>query len=191
MHQLEISQEEIRAIYQGLLQRRLDAIGVMAKIEEPELMLLKGHLLIEEVLFAMLNFKMRNASSLEKARLSFAQIISLVEGLYFGEDLNQSWLYASCHQLNKIRNRLAHNAKPDGMDHEIKHFIEFVIGHMKPDFSPNNPLRYALGSIHGNFSGILTLHEKVALIPAPFKGMSFESQITVSKVLVKSGESDA
>jgi hypothetical protein len=191
MHHLEVPPEELRALYHDLLQRRLGAIELLSKIEEPELILLKGHLLIEEVLFALLGHKMRKSSSLEKARLSFAQIVSLVEGLYDGEDLNQSWLYAACHQLNKIRNRLAHNVRPDGLDQDINHFTAFVLGHMTPDFSPKNPLRYAIGSIHANFSALLTLHKKIGLIPAPLQGMSFESLLTVSKVLAKNGTSDA
>lgn len=78
MRQLEIPPEELRALYHEQLQRRLEAIEMLSKIEEPELLLLKGHLLIEEVLFALLGHRMRKASSLEKARLSFAQIVSLV-----------------------------------------------------------------------------------------------------------------
>lgn len=190
MREFESSHDEVQALYQRLIQQRIEAASMLSKIEEPELLLLKGHLLIEEVLFAMVAQRVKKASSLERARLSFAQVVTLVEGLYAGEDLNQTWLYAACHQLNKIRNRLAHNARPDGLNQEISHFVDFAISHMSPNFSPKNPLKYSLGSIHANFSALLTLHKKLDLIPAPLRGMSFESRITISKLLTKNGPQD-
>ncbi|MHB0925962.1 MAG: hypothetical protein ACYC1F_05610, partial [Gallionellaceae bacterium] len=114
MHDLTISSEQLRAVYQELAQRHLEADEMLSKIDEPELMLLKAHLLIEEVLFALLSHKMKNSVPLERARLTFSQLVSLVNGLYDGEDLGGAWLYIACHLLNKIRNRLAHNAKPEG-----------------------------------------------------------------------------
>ena len=112
MHDLTISREQLSSIYQELAERRLAATEMLNAIDESELILLKAHLLIEEVLFALLSHKMRTAVSLEKTRLSFSQLVCLVNGLYDGEDLGGSWLYVACHLLNKIRNRLAHTSTP-------------------------------------------------------------------------------
>jgi len=181
----KILPEQLQAVYQELAQCRLQATGMLAKIEEPELMLLKGHLLIEEILFDLLIHKMRKSSGIESARLSFAQVVAIVEGLYHGEDLKCSWLYAACRLLNKIRNRLAHNAEPEGIEKEVAQFVDFVLSKNQPSFSPEHPLRYALGSVHANFAVILTLHRKINLTPSFFRGLSFETQITISKLLAE------
>jgi hypothetical protein len=191
MSQIDISSEQLREITLELAKTRLEAADMLSKIAEPELQLLKAHLLIEEVLFALLSYKIKNAASLEKARLSFSQTVCLVEGLYQGEDISASWLFIACHQLNKIRNRLAHKAKPEGIQEEINHFVDFVFSHMKPTFDPQSSLRYVLGSVHANLAAILYVNKKVGLLPTIFRGFSFESQISISKVFANSGTSDA
>jgi len=183
MHDLTIPPEQLRAVYLEFAQRHREADELLSKIGDSELMLLKAHLLIEEVLFALLSHKMKSTVPLERARLSFSQLVSLVNGLYDGEDFGGSWLYIACHLLNKLRNRLAHNVKPEGFQEDLAHFVTFVMENDKPKNSPPDSLRFALGSIHGCFSGILAVHKKVALVPEVFGGMTFQTRITLSKVL--------
>jgi hypothetical protein len=178
-----MSKEKVQVLYKELALLRVEVGTILAKIGEPELALLKGHLLIEEILFDLAKHKMLKAAPLEKARLSFAQVVALVEGLYHGEDVGCSWLYPACHLLNKIRNRLAHSAKPEGLENEIKNFVSFVLSKCASNVSPENPLKYALGTVHANLAAILTIHKKVELIPRQLHGLSFDTRITMSKLI--------
>lgn len=80
--------------------------------EDTELGLLKGHLLIEEVLTKLIERSTKNPKYLLDAKLNFAQKIYLARSLD-GLDRNE-WVWGALRKLNNARNKLAH-----GLDREL------------------------------------------------------------------------
>jgi len=182
--------EQLKVIYDEIDKKRTRHIEILLKINDTELRLLKGHLLIEEILYELIQEKMKKASVIDKARFTFAQLLALVEGLYYEDELYEPWIYAATKNLNKIRNKLAHNTEPDTINHEVQLFYDFVISnnHQSNDVIPH-PLLYSLGSIYGTFAGMLGLEKKLSLLPNITASFPFKTKLLASK-LIHSGEYD-
>lgn len=92
------------------------------------LQLLKGHLIIEEILRELLQLRLQNPEALRgKHGASFDchQVICLVESLHCTEKERQ-WVWVASKKLNRIRNSLAHNLQPNGLNEQAIGFISFV-----------------------------------------------------------------
>jgi hypothetical protein len=76
-----------------------------------ELVVLKGHLLIEEQLQGFLRAISRHPKSLDDARLNFMQTVHLARALGGLPHCDRS-LWTLVVDLNKLRNRLAHRLEP-------------------------------------------------------------------------------
>jgi hypothetical protein len=93
--------------------------------------ILKGHLIIEEGLIAAIEAKCSKAEYLESARLSFYQKLQLVRALYTSANVKQNpedvmnTVFDALEALNTLRNRLAHNLEPKDVMPLLKrvHFI--------------------------------------------------------------------
>jgi hypothetical protein len=79
---------------------------LMPRSQDLSVLVLKGHLLIEEQLNYFLKEAVRNPALLGKARLTYAQKLQLVEAL--SGSLGEKLAFAT--ELNAIRNALAHRA---------------------------------------------------------------------------------
>lgn len=71
------------------------------------LIILKGHLLIEEQLFDQAASAMRDVSELKLSRLSFNKLVHLTKAL-FGKS-NDQRLWQAIEKLNMLRNELIHH----------------------------------------------------------------------------------
>ena len=92
------------------------------------LMILKGHLLIEEQIALLIENRIANPNALKKADLTSHQQICLAEALVAernvdGKDL---WLWPAIKKLNKLRNDIAHNLSKPGIDDRIADFVSRV-----------------------------------------------------------------
>jgi hypothetical protein len=80
-------------------------------IDETALIVLKGHLLIEEALGEIIETFVHHADQLENARLTFAQKVAVARSMSLDEHSNSMWqLIAS---LNSLRNELSHSLKSE------------------------------------------------------------------------------
>lgn len=83
---------------------------MLPKSDDLSLVVLKGHLIIEEMLYAIAQEHCANPAALEKAKLSFAQLHQLVCAL------SKLPIMDTCSPaiglLNTIRNQLVHNLEP-------------------------------------------------------------------------------
>lgn len=77
----------------------------ISKIEEEDLLILKGHLLVESALRDYCKSKTVNHSAFDKAKLSFTQLLHLTQALN-GELDKEKW--ALLKNLNTLRNQIAH-----------------------------------------------------------------------------------
>src|SRR6266542_454222 len=91
--------------------------GLMPKSQDITLLVLKGHLLLEEQLDFFLEEFARNPSLLQKARLTFLQKLRLMQaftGLSMRDELSKF-----VEQANIVRNQLAHSAEVGELDLKV------------------------------------------------------------------------
>ncbi len=87
------------------------------------LIVLKGHLLIEEQLTDMLEKRMTSkASALKKARLQFSQLLAVVRGLTYVRE--RAWMWTGISKLNSLRNDLVHHIEPKRVEALVKQIIQ-------------------------------------------------------------------
>ncbi len=86
------------------IQARVQAI--FGKVDETVLVVLKGHLLIEELLDEIIRKFIFHAVYLDSARLSFFQKLQVARSMSLDEHSNGMWEIAV--RLNSLRNELAH-----------------------------------------------------------------------------------
>lgn len=84
--------------------------ALLPKTDDVSLVVLKGHLIIEEMLYALLEEQCVDTESLEKARLSFAQLLHLVCAFCKFPAIEHCAPQIAL--LNSLRNALVHNLEP-------------------------------------------------------------------------------
>ncbi|WP_223911877.1 hypothetical protein [Rhodoferax lithotrophicus] len=82
--------------------------------KDPELVLLKGHLLIEEQIRALIDCRLQNPQALKEAnaRLDTHQAIQLAKAFFPPGHMVEIWRAVS--KLNTLRNNIAHNLVEKG-----------------------------------------------------------------------------
>src|SRR5260221_8851296 len=118
--------------------------------QDRELLILKGHLLIERMLETYLSQNLANPQELAESRLRFGQKLSLVAALH--KQPGSAWLWAVLRRLNGLRNELAHKIESAKFDALLEQFITEVEASPElryVDTPPNEErLRYALFVVH-------------------------------------------
>ena len=92
---------------------------LLPRSHDPTLVLLKGHLLVEEQLFACIAAHCRDATKLEDARLTFAQKLRLAQALCGGLSVAHS-----LEKLNALRNRMAHRVEVPDFDSRLDDYLK-------------------------------------------------------------------
>jgi hypothetical protein len=82
------------------------------------LIILKGHLLVEEQLNAFIAAHMQRPEELDSARLSFSQRVALAKALA----PSRSKHFDAVNKLNRLRNDLAHRLESQDRDRLIEEF---------------------------------------------------------------------
>lgn len=88
--------------------------------KDHELVLLKGHLLMEEQVRHLIALRVKNPALVKEARLDCYQAICLAQSFFDPEF--QPWLWQALKKLNKLRNDVAHNIEPTGVKDRMLHF---------------------------------------------------------------------
>lgn len=76
-------------------------------VDDLSLAVLKGHLLIDEMVNRVIESFLPHAECLKQGRLTFAQRLSLARSISFREQNNRVWSLIAA--LNKLRNSMAHS----------------------------------------------------------------------------------
>lgn len=87
-----------------------------------ELVILKGHLLIEEQINKIISERLHDAADLEKLDLGCAQAVELARALVGDKTGDELWDLVK--KLNKIRNKIAHNVEPSGLEDRIIDLVD-------------------------------------------------------------------
>lgn len=92
------------------------------------LQILKGHLLVEDLLRQIFELLLAYPDALKGERgTSFEchQIICLVEAIT-PHSKDEAWVWSAAKRLNNLRNDLAHNLEPRALDQKVQALITFV-----------------------------------------------------------------
>lgn len=84
------------------------------------LIILKGHLLIEELLFALVRSAVRHPEAITSANLSFYNVASIAKALFYEARLGEVW--DAIFELNALRNTLAHSLDPPDLERKLRRF---------------------------------------------------------------------
>lgn len=93
----------------------------LSQSDDPILVILRGHLLIETRLRDILVRVSRSPDELQDARLSFYQLLAVVRAIIGRED-DAVWPFIK--RLNEVRNRVAHHLEPGDLDEIIGSLVE-------------------------------------------------------------------
>jgi hypothetical protein len=115
----------------------------LAKTDDPILIILRSHLLIEERLHDILAQISQAPEELRTARLSFYQLLFLCRAIIGLQDA-PVWSFIA--RLNEVRNRIAHHLDPGDLDK----LLGSVVTKLVPDYAeqlktPLNRFRAAVG----------------------------------------------
>lgn len=102
----------------------------MPESGDPELILLKGHLLIEEVLTAIITAGVAKPQLLLKKHMQFETRARTARAVIRGEDRPELWEAVS--SVNSARNALAHGLEPAKTVTAVSSFIS-VVERQQPD----------------------------------------------------------
>lgn len=121
----------------------------------------KGHLLAEEILNGMLATLSRHPEVLQRARLTFAQLVTVLKAI--SPYPTDYWLWSALTDLNTLRNRLAHRLGDDsvpGLSRNLAAFIETCGARVRlgpPQVEPAAALARALAYALGHCSVQLSI----------------------------------
>lgn len=90
--------------------------------DDDALIIMKGHLVLEERITAVIEKFVFHPEYLDKARLSFAQKVNVARTLSLDESGNSLWMLID--KLNSLRNRLSHSLDGDARTKAMKEFVD-------------------------------------------------------------------
>jgi len=174
----------LKEIYKEHEQSEVRIARVMLQVRDTELLVLKTHLLVEESLFSLLEHRLTKPEAIANSRFTFAQLLSLVKGMYDYPSFNAEWLFTAAGKLNKIRNKMAHKLDQDEFEADLDKYVKYVINeNYSKEASLDNPLHFALGSIPVSLAALLSLDKKLSLLPSMFDDLPLDIRITASKMI--------
>jgi hypothetical protein len=100
----------------------VDVLGTVWVTEDPLLIILKGHLIIETALVDICDRLLRNPSALERNKIGFSARLNLVCALLDPDYLPPN-IFHALRDLNRLRNDLAHNLEPADFDTTLERFF--------------------------------------------------------------------
>lgn len=95
---------------------------LMPRSSDLTLIVLKGHLIMEEQLQWIIEDTLRQPEILQDARLEAQQKIVLAQAFFAGGPDELMWKNIS--RLNSLRNKFAHTLEPDGLEQSIDALIK-------------------------------------------------------------------
>ena len=130
----------------------------LPETDDVSLIVLKGHLIIEELLVALVERHCFNPKCLTKARLSFAQTTYVAQALFRLPESAPWW--EPIRQLNTLRNSLVHQLQPKELEEKVTSLYSMC---RKP--RPEDPPRTEPNTLAGKatFSIIYLMGQLAAL----------------------------
>jgi hypothetical protein len=109
---------------QSTLRQTVDAkLRVLKHLPEQgdlSLIILKGHLLVEELLFTLVQSAVKHPEAINSANLTFYNLACVAKALFYESRLGHIW--DAIFELNRLRNTLAHDLEPRDLDSKLRRF---------------------------------------------------------------------
>jgi hypothetical protein len=102
--------------------------------DSTELILLKGHLLVEELLRNYIDRKLPNPDQFKHDQFSFSKILMLCRALT--PTKVRSWSFDAAKKLNAVRNKVAHELDSPDVRSNLDCFISLVEQHAMDSIFP-------------------------------------------------------
>lgn len=118
----------------------------MPRSNDLTLIILKGHLLVEQEMNDIINSSLSEPEALLEARITFSQRLAIIKSIYGSSD--SEFPYDSIQKLNVLRNQLVHNLEPDNLEKKIVEFVQDLGDpRYRPEYSEMKIDRRLVGSI--------------------------------------------
>jgi len=127
------------------------------------LIVLKGHLLIEELLYTIVKGAVKHPESVEDARLRFSQLACLARAIAYEDRLRPVW--DAVLAINTLRNMFAHDLDTKKLETNLRLFARAVVGNNADAeravlADPEGQIRGSIEFICGALSGIVSEQHK-------------------------------
>ena len=95
--------------------------------KEPDMVILKGHLLLEEAMTEWIDAEIgaSNPLNIDPKKLSFSAKLNMLWALSRSSVVDQEWL--GIKKLNSLRNKMSHSLEPKGLDQEVAKFHQSIL----------------------------------------------------------------
>ena len=124
--------------------------SLIPKTDDLSLIVLKGHLIIEEILYNLLLEHCGRPKHLEKAKLRFSQLMWVLRSVVKPPIIDMVWETISI--INSLRNKLSHNLEPKDLSKYISSLKKLTVNNMKikPEGykPPNTPVEITTTAIY-------------------------------------------
>jgi len=121
---------------------------------------LRGHLVIEELLYSAIAAHCPTPAYLSKANLRFPQLMALLRALQKLPAVSD-WLWKALSELNALRNALAHRLEPADLSARVDRFVKTippddpkVAGRLPPPANQKEEVSRALHYMLGAMSAV-------------------------------------
>lgn len=131
----------------------------MPRSNDITLIILKGHLLVEQEMNEILDANLVESKALYDARITFSNYLAIIKSIYGSE--NSKFPYVQIEKLNALRNQLVHNLEPKNLEKYAEEFIQELddselkteVSNMKLAIRLRATLTHLCGYIHGYTAG--------------------------------------
>ena len=144
--------------------RQMEAFGKFLRLLPPgqdlTLVILKGHLLIEEQIRQIIAERVNRPDVLEKVyrrgRIGF-EVVTYIAEAFFPKEI-EPWVWTATRELNKVRNAVGHSVEPRGLDKKIDDFVDSVGVGLDLEVDRQKRFEYALFVLFEAVSRLVDRH---------------------------------
>lgn len=112
-----------------LKEKNAELAKIFGAIEKESLVILKGHLLIEESLNFIIENFVHHSDFMNKAKLTFYQKLNIARSMSLNEQENSMWVLIE--KINTLRNDFSHRLESDKRESKIQVIISLYKTEMK------------------------------------------------------------
>jgi len=124
--------------------------------------ILRGHLIVEELLFSYVSIHCEDVAHLKNARLRFPQLVAMVRALERLPTMTEE-VWTAVMELNALRNVLSHQLEPIDLTERLNKFVARIEGLLDPgtwskSTDATERFRWAVGVLSGMLSASTSIN---------------------------------
>ena len=118
-------ESSLKSIFGAREERSQRFLEILRTPDDLVSLVLRGHLVVEELLFAAVSAHCQEPEHLKTARLRFPQLVALLRALEKDSAVPPNY-WTALSELNRLRNALAHNLEPQDLVSRVARFVAVV-----------------------------------------------------------------